>query len=84
MSIKRRLHALEAAAELAADPLVVIIRSFAEGPLVAYRIGDQVIERREGETDQALAGRAIAEVRAPGTVFALREVRRPGSDAATC
>lgn len=74
-TIGRRIAALEAEAGVGAERVVVTLVSFRPGPLTGYRIGDQVVRRREAESEEELQDRAIAEASVAGDVLVLREVR---------
>ena len=74
--LRRRLEVLELGAGVGADPLVVIVRCFDDGPLTGYRVNGRLVQRREVESERALQDRAVADGHAVGKMLVLREVRK--------
>jgi hypothetical protein len=74
-TLERRVQKLEAQAGFGIEPLFVIIRSFAPGPLVGFSTPDQLIRRREGESEAALEERALAALPKGAAFVSMREIR---------
>jgi hypothetical protein len=66
-NLQRRVEALERAVTASDDPLIVIVRSFAEAPLTGYRLlpnggngATDTVSRHSCEADDTFEARAVA------------------------